>query len=395
MALNSTGPISLGGATTGQSINLELRVAATTQISLNDATVRFLLGASSGAISLSNAYGKTNGTPVVITSNFKSVASNGTNILVAVGDGAAIVRSSDGGSTWIVTSPPSGVTANLVRVKYFNGYFIAVGPATMIYSTDNGVTWTKNTSVTAGIINAVSYDSVAGRYIVAGYSTSTGTGGVSTVIFCTTVEGTWATLFNASSAGLTAYVGANLAIGGIINDYAYNATYGRHILITSTGQHCQNAQQGAGGYWSLCNTSGVGNVGTVANCTRMAFSLTRLSGIAVGTQIRLVTITYSQSGVYNGVTYSSPTLYGVKELDATNFVGVGTNGALYTVDSTVTVPQYFTINNYSISGFTQTLYEIDGNSTYGYVAVGTNGTLIRSTNYLSGTWTAAATYTIP
>jgi hypothetical protein len=36
MPLNASGPISLGGATTGESVNLELSKAATSTISLND-----------------------------------------------------------------------------------------------------------------------------------------------------------------------------------------------------------------------------------------------------------------------------------------------------------------------------------------------------------------------
>jgi hypothetical protein len=58
MALNSSGPISLGGTTTGQSVGLELGGSGTSLITLNDATVRFLLGKSSGAISLYDAYAK-------------------------------------------------------------------------------------------------------------------------------------------------------------------------------------------------------------------------------------------------------------------------------------------------------------------------------------------------
>lgn len=63
MALNASGPISLGGSTSGQSINLELGLSATAAISLNDAAVRTLLGVASGAITVNNAYGKSN-TPV-------------------------------------------------------------------------------------------------------------------------------------------------------------------------------------------------------------------------------------------------------------------------------------------------------------------------------------------
>ena len=52
MALNSSGPISLGGATTGQSINLELGQSATATTSLNATNVRTLAGKASGAITM-------------------------------------------------------------------------------------------------------------------------------------------------------------------------------------------------------------------------------------------------------------------------------------------------------------------------------------------------------
>jgi len=74
MALNASGAISLGGATAGQSINLELGLSATALIGLNDAAVRTLLGKASGAISLNDAYGKSNRT------DFFSTWSNSLNI---------------------------------------------------------------------------------------------------------------------------------------------------------------------------------------------------------------------------------------------------------------------------------------------------------------------------
>lgn len=62
MTMNSSGPISLGGATAGQSINLEISASATAQVSLNDTTVRALAGVASGAITMpTNFYGKSLG----------------------------------------------------------------------------------------------------------------------------------------------------------------------------------------------------------------------------------------------------------------------------------------------------------------------------------------------
>jgi hypothetical protein len=60
MPLVSSGEISIGGSTTDRSINLELGLSATATSSLNDAALRTLAGVASGAISLSNFYGKSN-----------------------------------------------------------------------------------------------------------------------------------------------------------------------------------------------------------------------------------------------------------------------------------------------------------------------------------------------
>lgn len=58
MPLNSSGPISIGGTTVGQSIQLELGMSGTATASLNDANFRGLAGVASGTISLFNFYGK-------------------------------------------------------------------------------------------------------------------------------------------------------------------------------------------------------------------------------------------------------------------------------------------------------------------------------------------------
>ena len=60
MAMNGSGPISLGGATAGQSVNLEIGNSATTEISFNTAGVRTLTGTSTNAVLImpTNFYGK-------------------------------------------------------------------------------------------------------------------------------------------------------------------------------------------------------------------------------------------------------------------------------------------------------------------------------------------------
>jgi hypothetical protein len=58
VALNTTGPISLGGSVVGQSIALELGRTSATQTSLGETAVRNLLGVATGTISMNSAYGK-------------------------------------------------------------------------------------------------------------------------------------------------------------------------------------------------------------------------------------------------------------------------------------------------------------------------------------------------
>jgi hypothetical protein len=58
MPLAASGTISIGGSTATRSINLELGRAAGASSNLNETALRSLAGVASGAISLSNFYGK-------------------------------------------------------------------------------------------------------------------------------------------------------------------------------------------------------------------------------------------------------------------------------------------------------------------------------------------------
>jgi len=58
MTLASSGTMSIGGTTTDRSINLELGRSATATSSMGETDLRTLAGVASGAISMSNFYGK-------------------------------------------------------------------------------------------------------------------------------------------------------------------------------------------------------------------------------------------------------------------------------------------------------------------------------------------------
>jgi len=66
MALNPSGIMSIGGTTVGASINLELGLSATANSSIGQANFRELAKVPTGAISLSDFYGKSNVTTISI-----------------------------------------------------------------------------------------------------------------------------------------------------------------------------------------------------------------------------------------------------------------------------------------------------------------------------------------
>jgi hypothetical protein len=124
MALNGSGPISLAGATAGESIAVELGLSATGTISLNTASVRTLAGVPSGAIVMpTNFYGKSNTFTYTMTSNTLNgnlrslVVSAGwnqsTNVIANINSGVYAYSNSTGTAGLVVNgSWPGGITLN-------------------------------------------------------------------------------------------------------------------------------------------------------------------------------------------------------------------------------------------------------------------------------------------
>ena len=126
MTLPASGPISLN------QVNVELGLAGTTSINMNQASVRTLFGVPSGAISMSNGYGKSNTFSFTIASNqtnanLRTLAVNAgwnqaSNVSATINGGIYI--SSNGTGTPALTvngSFPAGVT--LIN----NGFIVGAG----------------------------------------------------------------------------------------------------------------------------------------------------------------------------------------------------------------------------------------------------------------------------
>ena len=131
MAMNSSGPISLGGATTGQSINLEIGSPATSTVSLNDTIVRTLAGVATGQIvvptdfygkSLSSGYFQIITSPATPLQNFGySDPASKTYYLKhkqsnpAVQQNQILIRSDDSGNILFATRYTPSATAWNIR----------------------------------------------------------------------------------------------------------------------------------------------------------------------------------------------------------------------------------------------------------------------------------------
>lgn len=128
MALPSSGSISLS------QVNTELGLSSTAQISLNDSAVRTLFGKASGAIAMSDGYGKANNFALTISSNqtnanLRSLAvaagwDQSTKVVATINSGVYIGSNTTGTPALTINgSFPGGV--ELVN----NGFIVGMGGA--------------------------------------------------------------------------------------------------------------------------------------------------------------------------------------------------------------------------------------------------------------------------
>lgn len=165
MTMVSSGEISIGGSATSgglnRSINVELGLSATATSSLNNAAFRTLAGVPSGAISLSNFYGKTNAPPTLNWVKRTSLPWAGTSTLssIAFGNGVFVGVNASGnayyssdGINWTLGNEVTASTNSLKYVGYGNGAFVAVTWFTseIDYSTNNGANWYGATDPASG-----------------------------------------------------------------------------------------------------------------------------------------------------------------------------------------------------------------------------------------------------
>ena len=182
MALQSSGTITLAD------VNVELGVASTTTRSLNDSAVRTLFGVASGAISMSNGYGKANRAALSYT--FSSHTANASlnvtsisgyvagksDITITVNSGIYLYSTSTANAGLTLTGGSAGDTITLVN----NGFILGQGGAGGIASpatapTAGGTALSLAFNTTINNTNASAY--IAGGGGGGGYSNAGGGGG--------------------------------------------------------------------------------------------------------------------------------------------------------------------------------------------------------------------------
>ena len=116
MALESSGTMSIGGSTSGRSINLELGRAAGATSSLNESDLRSLAGVASGAISMSDFYGASSGVDYYTGSEWSP---SGINNPDAAFENTTTGSGSNGGSfgpfTYTFVNPITQITSLSLR----------------------------------------------------------------------------------------------------------------------------------------------------------------------------------------------------------------------------------------------------------------------------------------
>lgn len=282
MALNSSGPISLAGTTAGQSIEIELGGNGTTQISLNDASVRTLAGVASGAITMpTNFYGKSNRVALSYTYsantanaslNLSAIAgysAGKSDITVTINTGVYIYSTAVGTNGLNITGGTSGDTLTIVN----NGYIMGMGGdgGTTGGGSAGGVALNFGFALSGATVTNTSgyigggggggsgYTSGASYWTGGGGGAGAGAGGSSSYAGVTSVGGT------GGGIGSVGGNGDSQQAGGVESSIYVNGAGGGGRIIPGTGGGGRaGGGSGGGGGYAIEAQPGSGGSGSSA-----------------------------------------------------------------------------------------------------------------------------------
>jgi hypothetical protein len=113
---------------------------------------------SSQMVPLSQSWGSSIATmqgwvPQPVQYTGSKFATNGGSVYIMIGDAGRVYRSTNAGATWAVTVPVNAT--DCFGVGYGNGRFVITGTSKLIYSTDDGASWTAGSMTAATGYNAL------------------------------------------------------------------------------------------------------------------------------------------------------------------------------------------------------------------------------------------------
>lgn len=94
------------------------------------------------------------GAPSLAGKSLYGVAAFG-GLIVAVGDNGLLLRSIDGGSTWVKQAIALGTNESFTDITFGNNLFVAVTDGGSIWSSNNGSTWTKRRTANGVLLSRI------------------------------------------------------------------------------------------------------------------------------------------------------------------------------------------------------------------------------------------------
>lgn len=268
---------------------------------------------TSGAINYSTFYSSSSSAlginwtllPTGLASNYSlvQIASNNTNLVVAVYQSGDIIYSDDYGATWAVVSTSS--TANLWGCTYAAGYFYIVDDSgNRVQRSTDGVTWTTVLNVSSRDNHNINYNN---GYFVLGSGASGGSG----FIYSSTNGTTWVQSTNLGANS----VFCGIYISAIGRTFAAGSQYGYYVGTPNSTSS-----------WSAAT-------GLAGSIRGVAWSPTAARACVVSTNGRIY---YSTNlATWNEAINTGVALYNIQWCD-NQFVAVGDSGKLLTSTDGIT-----------------------------------------------------------
>lgn len=279
--------------------------------------------------------------------NLNSIAANGGNTLVAVGNSGTVIYSTDEGVSWSTATVNSNV--NLYSVKFINGRFVAVGEAGTLLTSIDGKNWDIITINSNLKLQDIAYDSSSGNYIVIGFD-----GKYSQILTSSGLSSSWKYYQGITTTYLINKVECGMGICNIIGNRGMN-------LLSVDGEK----------NWKILK----------ANTTEYTLSaVDQNAGTIVAAGLGGAILTSNDAGTtWNAVSagYKNYDFTSLKFLNGA-FYGTTTNGNIF---MSVNGLSWAIINTGITSSLNDIAYKSNATSTqYPWIAVGDQGIVLASTD---------------